>query len=75
LGRGDVSLREEGLDPSKMFEEMSAAETARLTREALHKALAPEMQKAYTQSATATTGLTMYSLEAPAKLLYPVITP
>lgn len=58
-----------------MFEEMSAAETARLTREALHKALAPEMQKAYTQSATATTGLTMYSLEAPAKLLYPVMTP
>ncbi len=33
------------------------------------------MQKAFTQSATATTGLTMYSLEAPAKLLYPVITP
>lgn len=60
-----------------MYQQFDAVETARLAREALQKALAPEMQmqKAFTQSATATTGLTMYSLEAPAKLLYPVITP
>jgi hypothetical protein len=56
---------------------MSATEAAFLARQALAKAMEPglALQKAFTQSATATTGLTMYSLEAPAKLLYPVITP
>lgn len=34
-----------------------------------------ELAKAWTQSSSATTGLTAYDLEAPAKLLYPVITP
>lgn len=33
------------------------------------------LQKSWTQSASATTGITMYDLEAPAKLLYPVLTP
>lgn len=34
-----------------------------------------ELAKAWTQSATATSGITAYDLEAPAKQLYPVITP
>lgn len=34
-----------------------------------------DLLKAFLQSATATSGLTAYSLEAPAKLLYPVLTP
>ena len=35
----------------------------------------PELAKAFTQSASATTGLTFYDLEGPAKTLYPVLTP
>lgn len=34
-----------------------------------------ELAKAFTQSGSATTGLTAYDLEAPAKNLYPVLTP
>lgn len=34
-----------------------------------------ELAKAWTQSGSATTGITAYDLEAPAKKLYPVITP
>lgn len=34
-----------------------------------------ELAKAWTQSASATSGITAYDLEAPAKQLYPVITP
>lgn len=34
-----------------------------------------ELAKAWTQSASATSGITAYDLEAPAKKLYPVITP
>lgn len=34
-----------------------------------------ELAKAWTQSGSATTGITAYNLEAPAKKLYPVITP
>lgn len=45
-------------------------------KEALAKALDPaELSKAWTQSNSATTGLTQYNLEGPAKLLVPVITP
>lgn len=60
-----------------MYEQFDAAAAAAAVREALSKAmpLGADLQKAWTQSGTATTGLTMYSLEAPAKLLYPVITP
>ncbi len=36
---------------------------------------ANKLQKAWTQSTSATSGLTEYDLEAPAKTLYPVITP
>lgn len=40
------------------------------------KAAVPdEILKAFTQSGSATTGLTFYDLEAPAKTIYPVITP
>ncbi|MFN3077784.1 MAG: hypothetical protein ABT940_13080, partial [Alphaproteobacteria bacterium] len=35
----------------------------------------PELAKAWTQAGTATSGLTSYDLEAPAKTLYPVLTP
>lgn len=43
---------------------------------AAQKMPVPEaLAKSWTQSASATTGLTMYDLEAPAKLLYPVLTP
>ena len=52
-----------------------AAETRRLMKEAQAKADESILGKAYTQSAVATTGLTAYDLEAPAKLLFPVITP
>ncbi len=34
-----------------------------------------DLQKAYTQSGTATSGITAYDLEAGAKLLFPVLTP
>ena len=34
-----------------------------------------ELRKAWTQSASAVSGITAYDLEAPAKQLYPVITP
>jgi len=34
-----------------------------------------ELAKAFTQSSSATSGLTAYDLEAPAKTLYPVLTP
>lgn len=36
---------------------------------------ANELHKSWTQSPSPTTGLTAYDLEAPAKLLYPVLTP
>ncbi len=37
--------------------------------------LSEEINKAWTQSTSPTTGLTAYDLEAPAKTLYPVLTP
>lgn len=54
----------------------SAASLAVL-HDALAKAMDPgQLAKAtFAQSSSATSGLTAYSLEAPAKLLYPVITP
>lgn len=48
------------------------------TLASLKKALAdsnPDLLKAWEQSTSATSGLTAYDLEAPAKLLYPVLTP
>jgi hypothetical protein len=60
-----------------MYEQLNAAEALLAVRDALAKAMpaSADLQKSWVQSGTATTGLTMYSLEAPAKLLYPVITP
>ncbi|MGH9608070.1 MAG: hypothetical protein ACRD34_00215 [Bryobacteraceae bacterium] len=41
----------------------------------LAKAQDPQLKKSWTQSSSATSGLTEYDLEGPAKTLYPVITP
>lgn len=60
---------------------MNPAEAAKIAQESLrlmkeaHLSPSDALAKAYTQSATATSGLTAYDLEAPAKLLFPVLTP
>ncbi len=51
-----------------------SADTLRLIKEAQGNPSAA-LLKAYTQAASATSGITAYDLEAPAKLLFPVITP
>lgn len=54
------------------------ADTIALMKEALAKAMpatSEDLAKAFTQSNSATTGLTYYDLQAPALTLYPVITP
>lgn len=56
----------------------TASEAARQTLELLKQAQGnpdSELAKAWTQSASATSGITAYDLEAPSKKLYPVITP
>jgi hypothetical protein len=51
-------------------------ETIDLARAALGNPIpTDEIQRAFTQPGTATTGLIAYSLEAPSKKLYPLITP
>ena len=50
-------------------------ETLALAKQALAKGVPDELAKAWVQSASATSGITFYDLEAPAKLLYPVLTP
>lgn len=54
---------------------MNINETNELFKSALANPLADDVNKAWTQSGSATTGLTAYDLEAPAKTLYPVLTP
>ncbi|MGG5810933.1 hypothetical protein [Falsiroseomonas sp. CW058] len=55
---------------------MTSQETLQLLKDALQKSNAdPALAKAFTQSASQLTGLTAFSLEAPAKTLYPVLTP
>lgn len=55
---------------------MNTNETLELLRQALAKTNGTDaLRKGFTQSVSATTGLTAYDLEAPAKTLYPVITP
>lgn len=56
---------------------MSVQDTLAALKGALAKsaALPDDIAKAFTQSGSATTGMTFYSLEAPAKTLYPVLTP
>lgn len=64
---------------------MNPSERAELTAQTLSKSAemraalgAPDpslMKSGWTQSATATSGITAYDLEAPAKLLFPVLTP
>lgn len=53
----------------------TTAETLELLKTAQKTPLADEISKSFTQSGTATSGLTYYDLEAPAKTLYPVLTP
>lgn len=54
---------------------MSATnQTLELVKEA-RKTPDDDIAKAYTQSGSATTGLTAYDLEGPAKTIYPVLTP
>lgn len=55
---------------------MNTADTLRLVRETYAaNSVAQDLAKAWTQPTSATTGLQVYDLEAPAKLLYPVLTP
>jgi len=58
---------------------MNTNQLSQETLEQMHKAqgtASPDiLAKSFTQSAVATTGLTAYDLEAPAKTLYPVLTP
>lgn len=49
--------------------------TLELVKKAMNAPMPDEIAKSFTQSATATSGLTAYDLEAPAKTLYPVLTP
>lgn len=49
--------------------------TLTLLKEAQKTPIADEITKSFTQSGTATSGLTSYDLEVPAKTLYPVMTP
>lgn len=49
--------------------------TLQLVKDAMAKADPTILHKAWTQSGSATSGITAYDLEAPAKKLYPVITP
>lgn len=55
------------VNPQAALAEIKAALSAALSGD--------QLAKAWTQSNNQTTGLTQYSLEAPAKTLYPVITP
>lgn len=55
-----------------------AAKTAEETVELIKQSRltsSEELAKAFTQSGTATSGLTAYDLEAPAKTIYPLLTP
>lgn len=56
------------------MERNTSQETLDLVK-AAQQAPNAELAKAWTQSGSATTGITAYDLEAPAKKLYPVITP
>jgi len=59
-----------------MFDSTALSTSLESMRQALAKALPQsELAKAWTQSASPTSGLTMYALEAPAKLLVPQVTP
>lgn len=54
----------------------TTSDTLQLIKDAQGQAIQSDVvAKSFTQSASATTGLTAYSLEAPAKLLIPILTP
>lgn len=50
-------------------------ETLAKVRAAINKGVPGTLAKAFTQAATATSGITMYDLEPGARLLYPITTP
>lgn len=54
---------------------MDTNQTLQLLKESLSKADDSILAKSWLQSASATSGLTAYDLEAPAKSLFPVLTP
>lgn len=54
---------------------MTTPSTLELLKAAQAKTMGDPLNKAFTQSASPTTGLTFYDLEHPAKTLYPVLTP
>jgi hypothetical protein len=54
---------------------MNTQSTLDLVKQALAAPLPDAIAKAFTQPGSATTGLQTYNLEAPAKTLYPVLTP
>jgi hypothetical protein len=54
---------------------MDTKQTLELLKAALASGAPDDLAKAWVQSGSATTGLTYYDLEAPAKTLYPVLTP
>ena len=53
----------------------TSSETLALMKQALSKPMTGGLSKAYTQSGSATSGLTYYSLEPSAKLVFPTLTP
>lgn len=57
------------MDPTQL------AQIMELVKKAQNAPLPDSIAKSWTQSGSAVSGLTMYDLEAPAKLLYPVLTP
>ena len=54
---------------------MSTAEILNLLKTAQSAPIVDDLLKSFTQNGTATSGLQLYDLEAPAKLLIPVLTP
>lgn len=54
---------------------MSASEILNLLKAAQSQPVVDDLHKGFTQTSTATQGLQQYDLEAPAKLLIPVLTP
>jgi hypothetical protein len=53
----------------------TASETLSMVKAAQAQPLPDDIAKSFTQSGTATTGITFYDLQAPALNLYPVLTP
>lgn len=59
----------------QQINELIYQQVAAALRQPLPPSVLEDLQKAWTQPASATSGLNAYDLEKPAKLLYPVLTP